>query len=437
MTTVEALGVDAAPIGVVGLGYVGLPLAIALQRRFTLLAYDHDEHRVDELRSGFDHTRSADAEDLRAAHDCFTSDASSLKNCPFIIIAVPTPITESCTPDLDPLQSAARTVGHYLARGAVVVIESTVYPGVTEDIVGPILARESKMRTGTDFHLGYSPERVNPGDRDHSLETIPKVIAGENPEVTDLMAGVYGAIVNQVHRSASIKTAEAAKLLENTQRDVNIALINEAAMIFHRLGVDTQEVLRTAATKWNFARFQPGLVGGHCIATDPYYLIHIAKQNGHNPQLVLAGRQVNDSMGRYVAERTAALIESRGGTLDRARVLILGCTFKENVPDTRNTRVVDIVNALVERGLGCSVVDPEADAENVRATYGFDLIDRADQNAPYDAVIAAVKHRAFTSLFSVEALRALTVPHRAVLADVRSLYDPTEVEAAGIAYWRL
>lgn len=437
MSMVRSIELNTTSIGVVGLGYVGLPLAMALQRRFSLCAYDRDKRRIDELHNGTDHTRSANKEDLRAARESFTSDASLLKNCPFVIIAVPTPVTESCKPDLRPLQSAAQTVGRYLMRGAVVVIESTVFPGVTEDVLGPILAHESGMRCGIDFFLGYSPERVNPGDQDHSLETIPKVIAGQNEAATDLMEKVYGAIVHDVHRSANIKTAEAAKLLENTQRDVNIALVNEAAMIFHQLGVDTQEVLRTAGTKWNFARFYPGLVGGHCIATDPYYLIHVAQENGHTPSLVLAGRQVNNSISRYVAEQTAKMIESQNVSLDQARVLILGFTFKEDVPDTRNTRVADIVNVLIERGLHCALFDSEADAEDVRSTYGFELIENVEQDAPYNAIIAAVKHRSFETLFPVKTLRALTIPARGFLVDVKSIYDPAEVEAAGIAYWRL
>ena len=437
MTTFEALKSRTAEIAIVGLGYVGLPLLVALHRHFAVTGYDRDEQRVRALRHGVDRTRSVTEQELVTIRKSLASDPEVLARCRLIIIAVPTPITAACAPDLGPLRGAARTVGRNLASGGVVIVESTVYPGVTEGVVGPIIASQSGLRAGVDFFLGYSPERVNPGDRAHSLERIPKVVAGENRAVTELMAAVYGAIVADIHRSASIKTAEAAKVLENTQRDVNIALMNEAAMVFHRLGVDTQEVIRTAATKWNFARFQPGLVGGDCIGTDSYYLVHAAEQTGHRPQLVLAGRQVNDSMGRYVAERTVALLESLRTAPERARVLVLGFTFKEDVPDTRNTRAADIVDTLIGRGIECSVFDPEADADEVRTRYGFELIDAAERNAPYDAIVVAVKHSVFASLFPVEVLRALTVDGRAVVVDVKSLYHREEVEAAGLTYWRL
>ena len=437
MTTLEVLASGRAKIGVVGLGYVGLPLLVALQRHFSVCGYDRDERRVQALRGGVDRTMSVPEAELAAVRRVVTSDPAALRPCRFVIIAVPTPITAARSPDLEPLKDAARTVGTHLSPEAVVVVESTVYPGVTEEVVGPILADESGLRGGADFHLGYSPERVNPGDSAHSLERIPKVVAGENRAVTDLMAAVYGTVVRDVHRVAGIRTAEAAKVLENTQRDVNIALINEAAMVFDRLGVDTGEVLRTAGTKWNFVRFQPGLVGGHCIGTDSYYFVHAAEQVGHTPRVVLAGRQVNDGMGRYVAERTVALIVSHGTAAQQARVLILGCTFKENVPDTRNTRVADIVHALEEQCVHCSVFDPEAHADEVRARYGFDLIDAADRDAPYDAIIVAVKHRVFTVLFPVATLRSLCVAGNAVLIDVKSMYDRDEVEAAGMTYWRL
>lgn len=438
LPTEDSFHKGTASIGVVGLGYIGTPLLVALRRCFSVYGYDRDAHRVRELRHGADWTRSSRPEELRSVSRYVTTDASVLRRCRFIIITVPTPTKADCAPDLDPLKDAARTVGEHLAPGTAIVVESTVYPGVTEDVVGPILSRRSGLKAGEAFHLGYSPERMNPGDRKHSLEAIPKVVAGDSPAVTELMAAIYGTVAGGVHRAASIKTAEAAKVLENTQRDLNIALINEAAMIFHRLGVDTQEVIRTASTKWNFVPVQPGLVGGHCVATDPYYLAHVAEQNGCPPDLIRAGRQVNDAVGYYVAERTAELIRSnREGRAEGARALVLGFTFKEDVPDTRNTRVADMVGALETRRIECSVFDPEADPGAVREQYGLNLLAQAERNAPYDAVVLAVRHSVFASRFPVPALRALAVPERPVLVDVKSAYDRGESEAAGFTYWRL
>ena len=317
------------------------------------------------------------------------------------------------------------------------VVESTVYPGVTEDVIQPILASESNLQAGDGFYLGYSPERINPGDSQHYLGGIPKVIAGENDAVTELMAIVYGAIANGVYRASSIKTAEAAKVLENTQRDINIALMNEAAMLFEHLGVDTQEVIRTASTKWNFAPFEPGLVGGDCIATDPYYLIHTAKKSGNTLPVISAARMVNDGMGRYVAERTVALIKSQNTALESARILILGMSFKENIPRVQNSRVADIVDTLTKEGVGCSVFDPVADPDEARSCYGYALLNEVARDAPYDAVIVAVKHRLFTTMFPITVVRKLMVPRGAVLVDVKSMYDRREVAEEDIVYWRL
>ena len=437
MVTIEALKNGLAAIGVVGLGYVGVSLVVALERHFRVYGYDVDRRRVLELQSSIDRTLSTTAGDVRRGRGCFTSDENVLRQCQFIIIAVPTPIMPTCAPDLRPLQNAARMTGRHLAEGSVVVVESTVYPGVTEDVIQPILASESKLQVGVGFHLGYSPERINPGDSQHSLERIPKVIAGENDAVTELMAIVYGAIANGVHRASSIKTAEAAKVLENTQRDINIALMNEAAMLFQHLGVDTHEVIRTASTKWNFAPFEPGLVGGDCIATDPYYLIHTAKKSGSTSPVISAARMVNDGMGRYVAERTVALIKSQNTALESARILILGMSFKENIPRVQNSRVADIVDTLTKEGVRCSVFDPVADADEARSCYGYVLLDEVERDAPYDAVIVAVKHRLFTTMFPITVVRKLMVPRGAVLVDVKSMYDRREVPEEDIVYWRL
>lgn len=438
MTTIEALRNKEAHVGVVGLGYVGVPLAVALNRHFSVYGLDTDTHRIQELRAGIDHTRSASDRDLDQIRPHLTTDPAILERCSFIIITVPTPITGDRKPDLAPLETAARTIGKNLTPGTVLVVESTVFPGVTEEIVGRIVAHQSGLKSGAGFHLGYSPERINPGDPSHSVERIVKVVAGESPDVTDLISHVYGAVTGgNVHRSASIKTAETAKVIENTQRDLNIALMNELAMICDRLGVDTHEVIRTARTKWNFAPFEPGLVGGHCIGVDPYYLTHAAEQVGYVPHVILAGRQVNDSMGHYVAKRTVALIESRRGATEHARVLVLGVTFKENISDIRNTRVVDIIRALSGLGIACSVFDPEAEPHAVRAYYGFDLVEDVARDAPYDAVIVAVKHDVFRSLFPLPTLASLTVRDRGILVDVKSVYDRPSAEAAGLAYWRL
>ncbi len=320
----------------------------------------------------------------------------------------------------------------------MVVVESTVYPGVTEEVVGPVIARESGLKAGTGFHLGYSPERINPGDDTHTLEQLVKVIASNERPVSELMRAVYGAVTDAgVYQAASIRTAELAKVLENTQRDLNIALMNELAMICDRLAVDTRDVIRTAATKWNFARFEPGLVGGHCIGVDPYYLTHVAEQAGHTPQVILAGRQVNDAMGQYVAERTIALIRSARGSVERANILVLGFTFKENVPDVRNTRVADIIHALREHGAQCSIFDPKVDPDEIGGNYGFRVVDDVTRKAPYDAVIVAVRHDVFRSMFSLDAIKSMLVPDHPVLIDVKAFYDKESAHTAGLLYWRL
>ena len=438
MTTILSLTNKETHLAVVGLGYVGLPLAVALNRYFSVYGLDTDSRRIQELRTGIDPTRSATGRDLGAISQQLTTDARVLQRCGLIIITVPTPITANCKPDLAPLEVAARTIGRNIQPGTVVVVESTVYPGVTEQVVGPIIAHESGLNVGQEFHLGYSPERINPGDPSHSVERIVKVVAGDSSQVTDLLHHVYGAVTGgNVHRSASIKTAETAKVIENTQRDLNIAFMNELAMICHRLGVDTREVIRTARTKWNFAAFEPGLVGGHCIGVDPYYLTHAAEQVGYVPHVILAGRNVNDSMGHYVASHTAALIASRGGTPQASSVLILGITFKENISDVRNTRVIDIVHGLAELGVNCSVFDPEADSVTVQTQYGFQLLDDVARDAPYDAVVVAVKHEAFRSSFPLSELASLAVRNRGILVDVKAIYERSAAEAAGFTYWRL
>ena len=414
-------------IAVIGLGYVGLPLAAAFGRRFPTVGFDIDSGRVAELRRHHDHTLEVSDEELRtAALLGFSDDAAALDGCNVFIITVPTPIDEYKRPDLRPLQSASQTVGRAMKPGGVAIYESTVYPGATEEICVPIIERESGLRFNRDFYAGYSPERINPGDRQHRLETITKITSGSTPEAADFVDGLYREIVSAgTHKTTSIRVAEAAKVIENTQRDVNIALVNELALIFHRLGIDTHEVLEAAGTKWNFLPFRPGLVGGHCIGVDPYYLTHKAQQIGYHPDMILAGRRVNDSMGNHVAHRVVKLMTQRGIQTTHAKVLILGLAFKENCTDLRNTRVVDIIAELRSYNVDVDVHDPWVDVRQARHEYGIDLIPELAAGK-YDAMILAVSHRQFVTLGS-NGIRALGVPG-AVLFDVKRALPRSSVD---------
>ena len=391
-------------VAVVGLGYVGLPLAVAFARHFNVIGFDLNAARVEELSAGTDRTGEVDSEALQASTARFTSDPAALREAGVIIVAVPTPIDEHRNPDLSPVEGASRTVGRHLCRGAVVVYESTVYPGVTEEVCVPILEAESGLRCGADFTVGYSPERINPGDKVHTLETIKKIVSGSDAPTLDLLAELYGTVVRAgIHRAPSIKVAEAAKVIENTQRDLNIALMNELSIIFDRLGIDTLDVLEAAGTKWNFLPFRPGLVGGHCIGVDPYYLTFKAEETGFHPEV------------------------------------ILGFTFKENVPDLRNTRVIDVIRELQEYGVDVLVHDPLADAGEVRHEYGLSFA-ALDELANLDALILAVPHKAYAENGVLEpvALHArFAVPDKALLLDVKGCLSPSAVQAEGMAYWRL
>ncbi len=402
----------------IGLGYVGLPLAVAFGRKFPTLGFDINSKRVAELRNHQDHTLEVSADELRDTPQLgFSDDPAALAGCNVFIVTVPTPIDDYKRPDLHPLESASRTVGRAIGTGAVAIYESTVYPGATEETCVPIIERESGLRFNQDFYAGYSPERINPGDKQHRLETIMKVTSGSTPEVADFVDALYGSIiVAGTHKASSIRVAEAAKVIENTQRDVNIALINELALIFHRLGIDTHEVLEAAGTKWNFLPFRPGLVGGHCIGVDPYYLTHKAQQIGYHPDVILAGRRINDGMGSHVARRVAKLMAKQNLPTAGAKVLVLGLAFKENCPDVRNTRVVDIVAELRSYNAQVDVHDPWVDADEARHEYGLDLV--AEPKAgQYDAVILAVAHREFTER-GADGVRALGKPG-AVVFDVK------------------
>ncbi|HLT90468.1 MAG TPA: Vi polysaccharide biosynthesis UDP-N-acetylglucosamine C-6 dehydrogenase TviB [Woeseiaceae bacterium] len=409
-------------VGVVGLGYVGLPLAVEFGRQYPTVGFDVKEARVAELERGHDSTLEVSAEELaRAEKLSFTSDPQGLADCNFYIVTVPTPIGDGNRPLLTPLKLASITIGKVLKPGDVVVYESTVYPGATEEFCVPFLEEHSGLALNRDFFVGYSPERINPGDKEHRLPTIKKVTSGSTPEAADYIDSVYRTIVTAgTYKASSIKVAEAAKVIENTQRDVNIALINELAMIFERVGIDTEEVLVAAGTKWNFLPFRPGLVGGHCIGVDPYYLTYKAQQLGYNPEMILAGRRINDNMSIYVASRIIKLMLKKGMQPLRSRVLILGLTFKENCPDVRNTKVVDIVKELASYGAAVDVHDPWADPEEAKHEYGLELVQEPPQGA-YDAIVIAVAHRQFRDL-GIEGIRALGRPG-AVVYDVKYLLD--------------
>lgn len=409
---------DQVRIAVIGLGYVGLPLAVAFGRKFPTLGFDINSKRVAELREHQDHTLEVSADELRDTPLLdFSDDPAALAGCNVFIVTVPTPIDDYKRPDLHPLESASRTVGHAIGKGAVAIYESTVYPGATEETCVPIIERESGLRFNQDFYAGYSPERINPGDKQHRLETIMKVTSGSTAEVADFVDALYGSIITAgTHKASSIRVAEAAKVIENTQRDVNIALINELALIFHRLGIDTHEVLEAAGTKWNFLPFRPGLVGGHCIGVDPYYLTHKAQQIGYHPDVILAGRRINDGMGSHVARRVAKLMARQNLPTAGARVLVLGLAFKENCPDVRNTRVVDIVAELRSYNAQVDVHDPWVSAAEAKHEYGLDLV-AEPQAGQYDAVILAVAHREFTERGG-DGVRALGKPG-AVVFDVK------------------
>ena len=409
---------DQISIAVIGLGYVGLPLAATFGRRFKTLGFDINAKRVEELRQGHDHTLEVSEQELRdAAHLSFASNPEELKGCNVFIITVPTPIDEYKRPDLRPLESASRTVGRAIGKGGVAIYESTVYPGATEEVCVPIIEAESGLTFNQDFYAGYSPERINPGDKQHRLETIMKVTSGSTAEAADFIDDLYRQIITAgTHKASSIRVAEAAKVIENTQRDVNIALINELALIFHRLGIDTHEVLEAAGTKWNFLPFRPGLVGGHCIGVDPYYLTHKAQQIGYHPDVILAGRRINDGMGSHVARRTAKLMAQRNLQTTQSNILVLGLAFKENCPDVRNTRVVDIVTELRSYNANVHIHDPWVNADEARHEYGLELVAQPEAGK-YDAIILAVSHREFIAL-GAEGIRAFGKPD-AVLFDVK------------------
>jgi UDP-N-acetyl-D-galactosamine dehydrogenase len=425
-------------ICVVGLGYVGLPLAVLLAKKYSVVGFNVSLARIKELKNNIDRTNEVDSETLQDCNVEFTDNAEKISECKLIIITVPTPIDQYRNPDLQPVKKATELIGRYLSKDAVVVYESTVYPGVTEDICVPILERESRLSWKKDFHVGYSPERINPGDKEHPIEKIVKVVSGDTSEVSNLLAEIYGSVITAgVHLAPNIKTAEAAKVIENTQRDLSIALMNELSLIFNKLGIDTKDVLEAAGTKWNFLRFEPGLVGGHCIGVDPYYLTFKAESLGYHPQIILAGRRINDYMGKYVAENTVKLLIKAGRAVKASKVLILGLTFKEDISDIRNTRVIDIYNELAEYDVDVYVNDPYANKDEVKHEYDIGLTDNIDDHKPYDAVILAVKHRKFVEELGLEGIKAISSSGMPILVDVKALYSKEEADKLGFLYWRL
>ncbi len=422
-------------VSVIGLGYVGLPVAVAFGKRKRTVGFDINSTRIAELHKRHDRTGEVTPEDLAAADILFTSDIDELRQADFHIVAVPTPVDDANQPDLTPVLRASETAGKALKKGDIVVYESTVYPGVTEEECVPILERVSGLTCGTDFTVGYSPERINPGDKEHTFTKIKKVVSGQDAETLEIVASVYESVVTAgVHRAPTIKVAEAAKVIENTQRDLNIALMNELALIFDRLGIDTGDVLEAAGTKWNFLGFRPGLVGGHCIGVDPYYLTHKAEMIGYIPQVILAGRRINDSMGKYIAQQTVREMILAGHNVLDARVTVLGLTFKEDCPDLRNSRVIDIIRELEGYGVQLQVSDPMADGEEARHEYGVALTP-FDRLLPASAVIVAVAHQAYRGM-TPDQLAALTLG-RPVVLDVKGIFDRQALADAGIRLWRL
>lgn len=425
-------------LSLVGLGYVGMPIAVAFARKIQVVGFDLNEKKIELYKSGVDPTNEVGDEVIKNTTVDFTADASKLKEAKFHIVAVPTPVNDDHTPDLTPVEGASRILGQNLTKGSIVVFESTVYPGVTEDICVPILEKESGLKCGVDFKIGYSPERINPGDKVHRLETITKIVSGMDEETLDTVAKVYELVVEAgVYRAESIKVAEAAKVIENSQRDINIAFMNELSMIFHRMGIDTKAVLEAAGTKWNFLKFMPGLVGGHCIGVDPYYLTYKAEELGYHSQIILSGRRINDDMGKYVAESLVKNLIKADIPVKNAKIAILGFTFKENCPDTRNTKVIDIYRELGEYGIEPIVVDPEADADEAKRLYGI-TFQGMDAVKDVDAIIIAVAHNQFLSLKKDNISGFFNPKHsQKVLMDIKGLLDRNEYQTEDYLYWRL
>lgn len=424
-------------IALIGLGYVGMPIAIEFAKRgVAVIGFDLNKSKIETYKSGIDPTHEVGDEVIKNTTVFFTSNEEDLRKAKFHIVAVPTPINDDHTPDLTPVEGASEILGRNLTKGSIVVFESTVYPGVTEEVCVPILERESGLKCGVDFKIGYSPERINPGDKVHRLNTITKIVSGMDEETLDCVAKVYEIVVDAgVYRAESIKVAEAAKVIENSQRDINIAFMNELSIIFNKMGIDTLAVLKAAGTKWNFLNFRPGLVGGHCIGVDPYYLTYKAEELGYHSQIILSGRRINDDMGKYVAENIVKKLISADKSVRNAKVAILGFTFKEDCPDTRNTKIIDIVNELKEYGINPVIADLAADADEAKRLYGVEFVDMESINN-MDAIVLAVAHNEFKSLL-VEDIDSMLGTGKKIMIDVKGILNRKEYEDAGYCYWRL
>ena len=440
MSLYEKIKNQEEAISLVGLGYVGMPIAIEFAKRgCKVIGYDLNAKKIEVYKSGVDPTNEVGDDAIKQTTVEFTSDETKLRDAKFHIVAVPTPVNDDHTPDLTPVEGASTILGRNLTKGSIVVFESTVYPGVTEDVCVPILEKESGLKCGVDFKIGYSPERINPGDKVHRLNTITKIVSGMDEESLDEIAKVYEIVVDAgVHRAESLKVAEAAKVIENSQRDINIAFMNELSIIFNKMGIDTLSVLRAAGTKWNFLPFRPGLVGGHCIGVDPYYLTYKAEMMGYHSQVILSGRRINDDMGKYVAESVVKNLIKAGVAIKTAKVAILGFTFKENCPDTRNTKIIDIYKELQEYGITATVSDPVADAEEAKNLYGMEFVDMATIK-DCDAVILAVAHDEFNTLTPADFDKMFKAGANdtKVLADIKGILTRRDYEALGYRYWRL
>lgn len=423
-------------LSLIGLGYVGLPIAVAFAKKVDVIGFDLNAAKIELYKSGVDPTQEVGNEAVKEATVEFTSDESRLREAKFHIVAVPTPVNNDHTPDLTPVESASRILGRNLTKGSIVVFESTVYPGVTEEVCAPILEKESGLKCGKDFKIAYSPERINPGDKVHRLQTIMKIVSGMDDETLDTVAKVYELVVKAgVHRAPSIKVAEAAKVIENSQRDINIAFMNELSVIFNKMGIDTKSVLEAAGTKWNFLKFYPGLVGGHCIGVDPYYLTYKAEQIGYHSQVILSGRRINDDMGKYVAENIVKSLIKADKTVKEAKVAVLGFTFKENCPDTRNTKVFDIIKELSEYGIKPLITDPIADVNEAKHLYGIEFTD-FESIHDMDAIVLAVSHDEFKSL-AISQMNSMFGEGKKILIDIKGIMNRKEYEEAGYLYWRL
>ncbi|WP_100405635.1 nucleotide sugar dehydrogenase [Bacillus solitudinis] len=424
-------------ISVIGLGYVGLPLAIELAKKFEVLGFDTNKEKLNKYLNGIDVTNEVGDEAIKNTTLEFTSEESRLRDCKFHIVAVPTPINSDKTPDLTPVIGASKTVGKNLTKGSIVVFESTVYPGTTEEICIPIIEKESGLKFGKDFKVGYSPERINPGDKVNTLTKITKVVSGSDQDALEVISNVYGSIIEAgVHRAESIKVAEASKVIENSQRDINIAFMNELSMVFNKMGIDTKAVLEAAGTKWNFLKFTPGLVGGHCIGVDPYYFTYKAEQLGYHSQIILAGRKINDDMGKYVANNIIKKLIKADQPVKGAKVAILGITFKENCPDVRNTKVIDIINELEDFGVEVLVHDPVANKEEVWDEYRINLVDK-EALINLNGIVLAVSHKKFKDTYGLDFFNDLYASGKKVIIDVKSILNRKEYESSGYIYWGL